>query len=62
MQNIKAKVLWIHDENDDATPLGDALKVKEDNHPNIQFAITKGFGHRRIYHDTEIRKLVVDFL
>jgi pimeloyl-ACP methyl ester carboxylesterase len=62
MNNIKAKVLWIHDEDDDATPVNDALKVKEDNHPNIEFIITKGLGHRRIYHDIEVKKRVVDFL
>jgi pimeloyl-ACP methyl ester carboxylesterase len=42
MKNITAKVLWIHDEDDTITPLYDAVLVKEDNHPNIQFIITKG--------------------
>lgn len=62
MKNIKAKVLWLHDEDDDITPLSDALKVKEDAHPNIQFVITKGLGHRRIYHDAAVKKAVIDFL
>ena len=62
MNNIKAKVLWIHDEDDDITPLNDALKVKEDAHPNIEFVITKGLGHRKIYHDAAIKNKVVEFL
>ncbi len=62
MQHIKAAVLWIHDEDDDITPVDDALKVKEKNFANIQFVITKGLGHRRIYRDETIKKMVVDFL
>lgn len=62
VKNSKAKILWLHDEDDDMTPLSDALKVKEDNHPNIKFVITKGLGHRRIYHDAAVKKAVIDFL
>jgi len=59
--NITAQILWIHDEDDDVTPLSDALKVKEDQHSNIQFIITKGLGHRNIYHDTTVKKSVENF-
>jgi pimeloyl-ACP methyl ester carboxylesterase len=62
MKNIKASVLWIHDEDDDITPIADALLVKDDNHPNIKFIITKGLGHRNIYHSSDIKKQVFDFL
>ncbi|MBI3883767.1 MAG: alpha/beta hydrolase, partial [Sphingobacteriales bacterium] len=62
MQNIKAKVLWIHDEDDDTTPLTDVLKVKEDNYSNIEFIITKGLGHRKIYKDNTTRNTVTDFI
>lgn len=62
VKNINANILWIHDENDDVTPLADALKVKEDNHPHINFVITKGLGHRRIYHDAGVKKLIADFM
>jgi predicted alpha/beta hydrolase family esterase len=60
--NIKAEILWLHDENDDMTPLSDALKVKNDGHPNIHFEITQGLGHRRIYRENKIVKQVLDFL
>jgi pimeloyl-ACP methyl ester carboxylesterase len=62
VKNISAQILWIHDEDDDITPLSDALKVKEDHHNNIQFLITKGLGHRKIYHDAAVKKAVVNFL
>jgi pimeloyl-ACP methyl ester carboxylesterase len=62
MENIRARVLWIHDEDDEVTPLRDALKVKEDNRDNISFVITKGLGHRKIYRDEEIKKQVIAFL
>lgn len=62
MNNIKASILWVHDEDDDITPWNDALKVKEDNHPNIKFVLTKGLGHRKIYHDESIKKQVIDFM
>jgi pimeloyl-ACP methyl ester carboxylesterase len=62
MRHIKAQVLWIHDEDDDTTPLRDALKVKEENFSNIRFVITKGLGHRRIYRDNKVAKQIVDFL
>lgn len=62
MKHIKADVLWIHDEEDDITPWKDAEKVKEDKHPNIQFVLTKGLGHRKIYHDDHIKNKVVEFL
>ena len=62
MENIKANILWIHDEEDDITPLADALKVREQNYKNIKFVITKGLGHRKIYRDKSIKEMVIDFL
>jgi pimeloyl-ACP methyl ester carboxylesterase len=62
LQNIKAKILWVHDEEDMITPLRDALKVKAENYPNVHFVITKGLGHSRIYRDPEVVAAAVDFL
>jgi len=59
---IKADILWIHDEDDDITPVKDALQVKADNHPNIQFLITKKLGHRKIYHDAAVKKAIENFV
>jgi len=62
LTNIKADVLWLHDEEDDITPWSDALKVQEENHPNIRFVLTRGLGHRKIYGDDATKKAVLEFL
>lgn len=62
IHNIKASILWVHDEEDDVTPWADALRVKEDNHPNVKFVVTKGLGHRKIYHDPDVKNTIVNFL
>ncbi|HMO63124.1 MAG TPA: alpha/beta fold hydrolase [Ferruginibacter sp.] len=62
MKNISASVLWLHDEDDHTTPLSDVLPLKEKNYPNIEFEITSGLGHRRIYKDETTRKRVINFL
>jgi pimeloyl-ACP methyl ester carboxylesterase len=62
MNNINAQVLWIHDEYDDTTPLTDALKTKEQRMPNVEFVVTRGLGHSRIYSDEEVMNRLIDFL
>lgn len=62
MRHIKAKVLWINDEDDEITPISDVMKVKAKNYPNIEFVFTKGLGHSRIYRDNKVVHSVVDFL
>ncbi|RZM08676.1 MAG: alpha/beta fold hydrolase, partial [Pedobacter sp.] len=62
IRNICASVLWIHDEDDDVTPLEDALKVKEDAPSNVQFMVTKGLGHRQVYRDGTVKDRVLAFL
>ncbi len=62
MKHIRAKVLLFQDEEDEVTPIGDVLKLKEANYPNIEFVLTKGLGHRRIYRDNKVSKAIIDFL
>ena len=62
MRNIRATVLWFHDEDDDTTPLTDVFKVREENYPHIRFVITKGLGHRRIYRENKVSREVIDFM
>ena len=61
-KKIKADVLWIHDKDDDVTPWTDAEKIQLDAHPNFQFMLTEGLGHRRIYRDNKVKKAVFEFL
>lgn len=62
IKNIQAKILWIQDQEDEQTPIRDAIEVKKENLPNVQFIITKGLGHRKIYRDQKIMQQIVDFL
>jgi pimeloyl-ACP methyl ester carboxylesterase len=62
MRRIHAQTLWVHDENDELTPLKDAIRVKEMNLPQIQFIITSGLGHKNVYRDKEVREAIVEFL
>lgn len=62
MQQVQAQVLWFHDEQDELTPLSDALKVRDDQHPHLSFVITHGLGHRAIYRDNKVVKQVIEFL
>ena len=61
LASLPYPILWLHDQEDLITPLADALKIKEQNRPNIRFVITKGLGHRRIYRDEEMQKKIIDF-
>lgn len=62
LKNIKASILWIHDEEDMITPLNDIRQLMDENHSNIRFVITKGLGHRRIYRDKNVIRTILDFL
>ena len=62
LDNIKAQVLWVHDRDDDITPLHDVMPVIERNDPNITFFITEGLGHKKIYRDGRVVQKVTDFL
>jgi pimeloyl-ACP methyl ester carboxylesterase len=62
IKNINAQILFFQDEDDDITPMSDAIKIKEDNHKHVNFVTTKKLGHRRIYHDVDVKKQVIDFL
>lgn len=62
VENIKAKILWCHDENDTMTPWADAKKVMEKQYYNIEFIVTNGLGHKRIYRDNKVSKAIIEFL
>lgn len=62
IRNINARILWYHDEDDTMTPWNDAKKVMDEKHHNIEFIVTKGLGHRRIYRDQAVSRVIIDFL
>ena len=62
LENIKAPVLWVHDKDDEVTPLKDVEPVMAKNYPNVSFMITEGLGHKKIYRNNRVINAVVDFL
>ena len=62
LQHIQSPVLWIHDEEDDITPLADVQPVMQLGRSNISFFITRGLGHKKIYRDNRVVQKVIDFL
>ena len=62
MKHIKASILWVHDEDDLITPLSDVKPIRDLQKKNIEFMITKGLGHRRIYNDNNVRKRIAEFI
>lgn len=62
VKNISANILWLHDEDDDITPVIDAKRVAADGHPNIRFHFTRHLGHRNIYRDENQIREVIHFL
>lgn len=62
LNHIHAKILWIHDEDDNITPLEDVKPIIKKAPSNIEFMITKDLGHRKIYRENKVVKKVVEFL
>ncbi len=62
LKHIKGKILWFHDEDDELTPLKDALRARDAGHENLEFVITRGLGHRKIYRENKVVKRAVEFL
>lgn len=62
LEQVKAQVLWLHDEDDQVTPVRDARAVEAKQFPNIRFVYTHGFGHSRIYREQSVIDEVVRFL
>ena len=62
VKKISNPILWIHDNDDDITPLKDVEEIIIEKPSNIIFHVTKGLGHRKIYKEPEIVEKVVEFL
>ena len=55
-------VLWVHDHDDTITPIKDVQPLIDKKYPHIQFLLTEGLGHRRIYRDEQVIKAITAFL
>ena len=62
IQQTKIPTLWLHDEEDWICPYADVQPVQKLQLSHVQFYITKGLGHSKIYRDTEVKKKIIDFI
>jgi pimeloyl-ACP methyl ester carboxylesterase len=62
VQQHKGHILWIHDKEDVTTPYIDMTEILDQSPAHIEFFITEGLGHSRIYRDNKVRKKVLDSL
>ena len=62
IHNIKVPVLWVHDKNDKVTPYKDVMPVMKTTASNVEFFITEGLGHSKIYRTKSVRKKIIDFI
>ncbi len=62
IQNIHQPILWLHDEEDWICPFEDVEQVMQQKPSHIQFYITKGLGHSKIYRDKLVHKAILDFI
>jgi len=54
VQQIPSSVLWIHDKDDKICPYADTLAAQALQLPHVQFVITEGLGHNKIYRDNAV--------
>jgi alpha-beta hydrolase superfamily lysophospholipase len=62
IQQISTPTLWVHDKEDNITPFEDMQHLLAKNLQHVEFEITEGLGHSKIYRDNRITDKVVAFL
>lgn len=59
---LKNDILWVHDRNDKITPLKDVQPLMDQHPAHIEFKVTEGLGHSRIYKNDQVIEHIVGFL
>lgn len=62
LSNTRAQILIVQDEDDEVTPLSDLEPLRKSGRANIQFHITRGLGHNKIYRDKDVIEFIVNFI
>ena len=61
VKNLSCSGLLIHDEDDDEISWHSSEEIAR-AWPNARFIKTRGLGHRRIIHDKEVVRQIIDFI
>jgi pimeloyl-ACP methyl ester carboxylesterase len=62
LPHSKAPILWVHDHDDPTTPMKDVQPVLASHPKNVEFYLTTGLGHSKIYRNKKVVEKVVGFL
>ena len=62
IQHLDASILIFQDKDDHMTPYSDLEPIIDMKLPNVEFVISQGLGHRRIYRDNKTSKKILEFL
>lgn len=62
LANYPGPLLWVHDETDLVCPYEDIIEFKENAPSNIDFLITNGLGHNKVYKTAEVMDHIMAFL
>ncbi len=62
LTNYKGPLLWVHDEGDLVCPYKDLEEFQKTAPSNIEFLITNGLGHNKVYKTTEVMDQIMSFL
>lgn len=55
-------LLWVHDEGDLVCPYKDLIEFQKNAPSNIEFLITNGLGHNKVYKTAEVMDRIFAFL
>jgi pimeloyl-ACP methyl ester carboxylesterase len=61
VSNIHIPILWIHDQEDPICPFADVEPLLKQAPLNIQWLVTNGWGHSRIYRENKVKKAIEAF-
>jgi predicted alpha/beta hydrolase family esterase len=62
VQKAHFNTLWVHDEEDKICSFDDVKPLLSEQLPKLEFFITKGLGHNKIYKMDSTRDKIVHFL
>jgi pimeloyl-ACP methyl ester carboxylesterase len=62
LPDIKGQILWLHDEDDTTTPIGDVYPILKSQLPHVHFHFTQRLGHSGIYRDNNVKRRILEFL
>ncbi len=62
LANYTGPLLWVHDENDLVCPYLDLTDFQKNAPLNIEFLITNGLGHNKVYKTAEVMDQIMAFL